>query len=206
MSSLLAGVLVAAGVVPVVDAYRFVPGAGWYTFLGSFIFGFGIMLGQGCMVGMLWKAGQGYLVNWLEIAGMMVGTVLFAFPIYNGLRLEWWWHHNYFMSIKNGDPLNYVPNLLAGGVPVRVAALLSGIIFFAGVMGAALWLRRNRLSWTAGSEGGGLRSSPYLYGTLFGLFMVASFVFLAGRGFNYLGVTTPVGLFAEYVTAPSGGC
>jgi hypothetical protein len=51
------------------------------------------MLGQGCMVGMLWKSGQGYVVNWLEILGMMLGTVLFAFPIYNGLELGWWWHH-----------------------------------------------------------------------------------------------------------------
>ncbi|MGC9071949.1 MAG: YeeE/YedE family protein, partial [Acidilobus sp.] len=130
------------------------------------------------MVGMLWKAGQGHLVNWLEIAGMMVGTVLFAFPVYDGLRLEWWWHHNYFLSIRNGDPLNYVPNLLAGPTLLRFAALVSGVIFFAAITGVTLWLRRNRLSWAGGGDG--LRASPYLYGTLFGLFMVASFVFLAG--------------------------
>jgi hypothetical protein len=63
------------------------PGAGWFTVLGSFIFGFGIMLGQGCMVGMLWKGGQGYVVNWLEILGMMLGTVLFAFPY----TMDWSW-------------------------------------------------------------------------------------------------------------------
>ncbi|MFP3349465.1 MAG: YeeE/YedE thiosulfate transporter family protein, partial [Thermoproteus sp.] len=47
-SALLTGLLVALGAVPAVDAYAYMPGAGWYTVLGSFIFGFGIMLGQGC--------------------------------------------------------------------------------------------------------------------------------------------------------------
>jgi hypothetical protein len=27
------------------------------------------------MVGMLWKSGQGYVVNWLEMLGMMLGTI-----------------------------------------------------------------------------------------------------------------------------------
>ncbi len=203
VSSLLTGLLVAIGLVPPVDAYFKVPGAGWYTLLGSFIFGLGIMLGQGCMVGMLWKAGQGYLVNWLEIAGMIVGTLLFAFPIYNWLDLQWWWHHYAELSIPNGAPENYVPLLLSGSLPVRAAAALTGVLCFAGIMAAALWLRRNRLSW-AGHSGDGLRSSPYVLGTAFGLFMVASFVFLAGRGFNYLGVTTPVGLLGEYLISPFG--
>ncbi|ADL19708.1 hypothetical protein ASAC_1303 [Acidilobus saccharovorans 345-15] len=204
VSSLLTGLLVASGLVPAVDAYFKVPGAGWYTLLGSFIFGFGIMLGQGCMVGMLWKAGQGYLVNWLEIAGMIAGTVIFAFPVFDGLNLNWWWHHDTSLSIMNGAPQNYVPNLLDSFLSLRAAAALTGVIFFAGIMAAALWLRHNRLAWTGG-ERGKIWSSPYLLGTVFGLFMVASFVFLAGRDFNYLGVTTPVGLLGEYLTAPFGG-
>ena len=51
------------------------PGAGWFTVLGGFIFGFGIVFRQGYMVGMLWKSGQGYVVNWLEMLGMMLGTI-----------------------------------------------------------------------------------------------------------------------------------
>ncbi len=90
VSAFLTGLLVALGVIPAVDAYAYMPGAGWYTVLGSFIFGFGIMLGQGCMVGMLWKSGQGYVVNWIEILGMIVGTIIFSFPIYLGLNLEYW--------------------------------------------------------------------------------------------------------------------
>jgi hypothetical protein len=53
VSAFLTGLLVALGVIPAVDAYAYMPGAGWYTVLDSFIFGFGIMLGQGCMIDML---------------------------------------------------------------------------------------------------------------------------------------------------------
>lgn len=206
VSALLDGLLVFAGVVPPIDAFIHVPGAGWFTVIGGFIFGLGIVLGQGCMVGMLWKSGQGYLVNWFEILGMVVGTIIFAYPIFNGLDLSWWWHSNTSLSIANGSPANYTPMLLswAGGISVRYAALAMGIVFFAAIMlPTVLWLRRNRVSWS-GSGGISIFKSPYFYGTLFGLFMVASFVFLAGRGFNYLGVTTPIGLFAEYLTAPFG--
>jgi len=200
--ALLAGLLVAAGLVPAVDAYAYMPGAGWYTILGSFIFGFGMMLGQGCMVGMLWKSGQGYVVNWLEILGMMAGTIVFAFPIYTGLHLGWWWSSTNAASVANGSPLNYVPYLLSSAIQIRLAALVAGVAFFAAIFLAVLRLRENRLEFE-GKES--LRGSPLLYGTLFAVIMVASFLFLAGRGFNYLGVTTPVGLLAEYAIAPFGG-
>lgn len=202
VSSLLTGLLVAFNAVPAVDAYIHMPGAGWFTVLGSFIFGFGIMLGQGCMVGMLWKSGQGYVVNWLEILGMMLGTVLFAFPIYNGLELGWWWHHTIpWLSIANGSPMNYTPYLISAPIPINAAAAIMGVVFFAAIMLVVYRLRRVRLTFEGGE---GLLKSPIFYGVLFGLFMVASFIFLAGRGFNYLGVTTPVGLLAEYLLNPLG--
>ncbi len=203
VSSLLTGLLVAFNAVPAVDAYIYLPGAGWFTVLGDFIFGFGIMLGQGCMVGMLWKSGQGYVVNWLEILGMMLGTVIFAFPIYNGLALEWWWKHTVpWLSIANGSPMNYTPYLISGSIPINAAAAIMGVVFFAAIMLVVYRLRRSRLTFEGGGER--LLKSPIFYGVLFGLFMVASFIFLAGRGFNYLGVTTPVGLLAEYLLNPLG--
>ena len=180
VSALLDGLLVAFGVVPAVDAYKFFMGVGWWALVGSFIFGFGMMLGQGCMVGMLWKSGQGYIVNWFEILGMMVGTVIFAFPIFNGLNLGWWWSHYATLNVPNGSPLDYIPYLLSRFMSIRVAAALVGVLFFAGIMAAALYFRRERLKWETGK--GGPWTSPYFYGTLFGLFMVASFVFMAGRG------------------------
>ncbi|EQB68341.1 MAG: hypothetical protein AMDU5_GPLC00013G0002 [Thermoplasmatales archaeon Gpl] len=45
VSALGTGLLVAVGAVPLVDTYAFLPGAGWFTLPGSFIFGFGMMLG-----------------------------------------------------------------------------------------------------------------------------------------------------------------
>ena len=201
VSAFLTGLLVALGAVPAVDAYAYMPGAGWYTVLGSFIFGFGIMLGQGCMVGMLWKSGQGYVVNWIEILGMIVGTIIFSFPIYLGLNLDSWWHTTNELSVANGSPSNYVPYLLSSALPMRLAAFLAGLIFSAAILAVVWKIRRNRLEFE-GKES--LGRSPLLYGALFAIFMVASFVFLAGRGFNYLGVTTPVGLLAEYATVPFG--
>ena len=77
----------------------------------------------------------------------------------------------------------------------RLAALGVGAMFFAGIMAPALWMRRNRLQFE--TVKGKLYSSPYFVGAVFGRLMLASFVFAAGHFFNYLGVTTPVGLFTE---------
>jgi len=199
VSALGVGILTSLKVVPYVDAYHFMPGAGWYTLLGSFIFGFGIMLGNGCMFGMLWKSGAGYVVNWFEIIGMIIGTIIFAFPIFNGLSLNKWWHTNGFFSIANGNPINFIPKDLGS---FSGFALLIGLVFAIGIILPALWMRKNRKEFETGK--GKLYESPYFLGTIFGLIMLASFVFAAGHFFNYLGVTTPVGLFASYLLNPFG--
>jgi hypothetical protein len=204
VSALGTGILVATGIVPSVDAFSFLPGAGWFTLLGAFIFGFGMMLGQGCMVGMLWKSGSGYVVNWFELMGLALGTILFAFPIFNVLNLAYWWKSNTPVSIANGSPQNYIPNLLGGHT---AGPLIAGILLFAAIIFVSLALRRKRLE-SEGKTGWrdmkSLVSSPYLIGSVFAVFMLASFLFGAGRLFNYLGVTTPVGLFSQYLLAPFG--
>lgn len=203
VSSLGTGLLVAAGAIPTVDAYAFLPGAGWFTLLGSFIFGFGMMLGQGCMVGMLWKSGTGYVVNWLELLGLAVGSIIFAFPIFSWLNLSYWWKASVAGNIPNGAASNYIPNVLAG-IPSTVAAGIMGVLFFAVIIFVALILRKRRIE----SEGKKpldrktLLNSPYFIGFLFSLAMVASFIFAAGHSFNYLGVTTPVALFSQYILSP----
>lgn len=204
VAALGTGLLVASGAVPIDDAFAFLPGAGWFTLLGAFIFGFGIMLGQGCMVGMLWKSGAGYVVNWFEILGLVCGTIIFAFPLFNWMNLDYWWHTNTSVSIANGSASNYVPSLLGGSAG---AAAFTGIIFFAGIMVVALTLRKRRISAegpSTESSGKKILSSPYFVGSVFAAFMVASFIFGAGHLFNYLGVTTPIGLFSEYLLAPFG--
>ena len=204
VSALGTGILVAAGIVPIPDAFAFLPGAGWFTLLGAFIFGFGMMLGQGCMVGMLWKSGSGYVVNWFELIGLALGTILFAFPVFNVLNLSYWWKSNTAFSIANGSSLNYIPNLLGGGA---AGPLIAGILIFAAILSVSLLLRRRRIEnegRTGARELRALAGSPYLMGAIFALFMLASFLFAAGRLFNYLGVTTPVGLFSQYLLAPFG--
>ncbi|MGC9134775.1 YeeE/YedE family protein [Caldisphaera sp.] len=200
VSALGVGILTAFHVVPYVDAYYFMPGAGWYTLLGSFIFGFGIMLGNGCMFGMLWKSGVGYVVNWFEIIGMIIGTVIFAYPIFDGLKLGKWWNTNEFFSIANGNPVNFIPYNFGS---FSGFALLIGIIFAFVILLPALWMRKNRKEFEERNKGA-LYQSPYFIGTIFGLIMIGSFIFAAGHFFNYLGVTTPIGLFSEYLLRPFG--
>lgn len=205
VASLGTGLLVAIGAVPVVDAYAFLPGAGWYTLLGSFIFGFGMMLGQGCMVGMLWKSGSGYVVNWVELLGLALGSIIFAFPLFNWLDLGYWWKASTTGNVPNASPNNYVPNLLAG-IPATYGALIAGLLFFAAIMWIAIILRKRRIRDNPVQESGwkSIAASPYFSGFLFSTAMIASFIFSAGHQFNYLGVTTPVALFSQYILSPAG--
>lgn len=205
VASLGTGVLVAIGAVPAIDAYAFLPGAGWFTLLGSFIFGFGMMLGQGCMVGMLWKSGSGYVVNWVELLGLAMGSIIFAFPLFNWLDLSYWWKASRVGNIPNSSPTNYIPTLFSG-IPVTAGALMVGVLFFIAVIGVALILRKRRIKANPPKEQGwkSIISSPYFSGFLFSIAMMASFVFSAGHMFNYLGVTTPVALFSQYLLSPAG--
>ena len=45
VSALGTGLLVTVGIVPLVDTYAFLPGAGWFTLVGFFILSFGMMPG-----------------------------------------------------------------------------------------------------------------------------------------------------------------
>ena len=45
VSALGTGLLVTVGIVPLIDACAFLPGAGWFTLVGFFILSFGMMLG-----------------------------------------------------------------------------------------------------------------------------------------------------------------
>lgn len=82
LSALGCGLLVAFGVIPAVDQYYFNYFAGWYILVGSFIFGFGAALAGGCNLSMLYRAASGYVQNWIELFGMMIGTYIFAVGIW----------------------------------------------------------------------------------------------------------------------------
>ncbi|BFI74648.1 YeeE/YedE family protein [Sulfurisphaera ohwakuensis] len=82
LSALGCGLLVAFGIIPAVDQYYFNYFAGWYIIVGSFIFGFGAALAGGCNLSMLYRAASGYVQNWIELFGMMIGTYIFAIGIW----------------------------------------------------------------------------------------------------------------------------
>lgn len=41
--------------------------------VGSFLMGFGFIFADGCFIGSLWKAGQGNVINWVGIIGLLMG-------------------------------------------------------------------------------------------------------------------------------------
>lgn len=49
-----------------------ISGAG-FLMLGSFLMGFGFIFADGCFIGSLWKAGQGNIINFAGIFGMLFG-------------------------------------------------------------------------------------------------------------------------------------
>ena len=97
-----------------------------------------------------------------------------------------------------------------GAVPVIDAyAFLPGAGWFTllSILWVSLTLRKRRLASAGKSVASGSKAilnSPYFIGTVFSLAMIASFIFAAGHSFNYLGVTTPVALFSQYLLSPFG--
>lgn len=127
ISALATGALVAFGIVPAVDQYYNNFFFGWYIIVGALIFGFGATLAGGCNLSMLYRAASGYLQNWLELFGMMVGTFIFAVAI--------WPFQSYTMasgilSTKQGAYIEYLPYDIFHYVSswsVGITALLLGV-------------------------------------------------------------------------------
>ena len=51
---------------------------GLQTLIAGIIFGFGMVLSGGCATGTLWRAGEGYTVQWVAIIGFVLGTIPLA--------------------------------------------------------------------------------------------------------------------------------
>jgi uncharacterized membrane protein YedE/YeeE len=141
-SALMTGLLVAFGVVPAVDQYYNNYFSGWYIIVGAVIFGFGATMAGGCNLSMLYRSASGYVQNWLELIGMMVGTYIFAVAI--------WPFQSYTMShgilsTSLGAYEEYLPydlfHAINGGT-VGATALLLGTPFVA----AGLYLQRKTRS------------------------------------------------------------
>jgi len=105
-SALLTGLLVVTGVVPAVDQYYDNYFSGWYVVVGAAIFGFGATMAGGCNLSMLYRAASGYVQNWLELAGMMVGTYVFAVAIW---PFQSFTMANGILSTRLGAYTEYLP-------------------------------------------------------------------------------------------------
>ncbi|MEM4768949.1 MAG: YeeE/YedE family protein [Saccharolobus sp.] len=109
LSALGAGLLVAFGVIPAVDQYYYNYFAGWYILVGSIIFGFGAALAGGCNLSMLYRAASGYVQNWVELFGMMIGTYIFAIGIW---PFQLYTMENGILSTTNGGYVTYLPYVI----------------------------------------------------------------------------------------------
>jgi len=127
VSALMTGLLVVVGVVPAVDQYYDNYFSGWYVVVGAVIFGFGATMAGGCNLSMLYRAASGYVQNWLELVGMMVGTYIFAVVIW---PFQSYTMANGILSTKLGAYTEYLPYDLFHSVSqtsVGVAAALLGV-------------------------------------------------------------------------------
>lgn len=115
-------------------------GAGSWTHLfGGVVFGCGMVLAGGCVIGTLYKAGAGSVPSLMAVAGIVLGSLGYA------------WIHPFWKPLRAGLTWPVSWNLaaaLGGSVMVFkmvVAAILTAMI--------ALWFRRGRMSREAHAQG-----------------------------------------------------
>ena len=134
LSALGTGLLVAFGVIPAVDQYYFNYFAGWYILVGSIIFGFGAALAGGCNLSMLYRAASGYVQNWVELFGMMIGTYIFAIAIW---PFQLYTMTKGILSTTNGGYVTYLPYVIfhsTSPMAVYITTLMLGLpLVFIGI-------------------------------------------------------------------------
>lgn len=57
---------------------------GLHTLVGGFIFGFGMVIAGSCVSGCLVRMGEGYLMQWSTLAGLLLGS------LFGAMHLDWW--------------------------------------------------------------------------------------------------------------------
>jgi uncharacterized membrane protein YedE/YeeE len=157
-SALATGALVALGLVPAVDQYYNNYFSGWYIVVGALIFGFGATIAGGCNLSMLYRAASGYVQNWIELFGMMAGTLVFAVAIW---PFQEFTMQNGILSTKAGAYFEYLPYDIfhsVSGWSVGITSLALGVP----LVGIGLYLQaKTRTKWAAAasSSSGGKISS-----------------------------------------------
>lgn len=154
LTALGTGLLVAFGLIPPVDQYFNNYFAGWYILVGSFIFGFGAALAGGCNLSMLYRASSGYVQNWIELFGMMIGTYVFAVAIW---PFQSYTMENGIFSTSSGGYVEYLPYVLFHSVS-DMSVYLTTMIVGLPLLFLGIYLQmRTRGKWNRGTAGmGGL--------------------------------------------------
>ena len=91
---------------------------GVQTIIAGIIFGFGMVLSGGCATGTLWRAGEGYTVQWVALIGFVLGTIPLALlwgPLYD----------NYI----SGLPRIWFPDTLGWGGAILLTLFLLLLIY-----------------------------------------------------------------------------
>jgi len=137
LSALGAGLLVGLGIIPASDQYYFNYFSGWYILVGSFIFGFGAALAGGCNLSMLYRAASGYVQNWIELFGMMIGTFIFAIGIW---PFQLYTMEKGILSTTSGGYIEYIPYLIFHNVS-DFSVLVTTLIYSLPLIGIGLYLQ-----------------------------------------------------------------
>ncbi|AEJ39443.1 protein of unknown function DUF395, YeeE/YedE [Sulfobacillus acidophilus TPY] len=90
---------------------------GWYTVFGGFLFGTGMSMCGACASGQLFRAGSGYVANWMEFIGAGFGGILFALWFYPAVEQR---------ALAHSQPLSLPATL---HVPPIVWGLGSAVLF-----------------------------------------------------------------------------
>jgi uncharacterized membrane protein YedE/YeeE len=144
LSALGAGLLVGTGLIPASDQYYFNYFGGWYILVGSIIFGFGAALAGGCNLSMLYRAASGYVQNWIELFGMMIGTYIFAIAIW---PFQLYTMENGIFSTTSGGYVEYLPYLIFHNVS-NLSVMITTLIYSIPLIGLGIYLQiRTKKKW-----------------------------------------------------------
>ncbi|ARM76869.1 YeeE/YedE family protein [Acidianus manzaensis] len=150
LSALGAGLLVGLGIIPASDQYYFNYFGGWYILVGSIIFGFGAALAGGCNLSMLYRAASGYVQNWIELFGMMIGTYIFAIGIW---PFQLYTMEKGILSTTSGGYIEYLPYLIFHNVSDS-SILITTIIYSAPLIILGIYLQhRTKSKWKSFAGG-----------------------------------------------------
>jgi len=148
LSALGAGILVGLGIIPASDQYYFNYFAGWYILVGSFIFGFGAALAGGCNLSMLYRAASGYVQNWIELFGMMIGTYIFAIGIW---PFQLYTMEKGILSTTQGGYIEYLPYLIFHNVSAP-SVLITTLILSIPLIALGIYLQHyTKRKWSRAS-------------------------------------------------------